>query len=359
MDASIEPIIAGYRTGIDSFTSTLGADHPKVIEAAAALAELEAIGERSADVMAFMGAAGAQMERVGTLMGELGSATPAPGAGAAAADGTASPGELPSAKQVARAFHMAYDQMDKSAAANQSVVAIYERIFAIEAGAENAAVFNRRMAEEVIYAHLARLPQLDTAREAIRHIRDNELAQPGLVYHYELLAAAMERATSATEVEYEVNLLVEYNAAENEWDTIFCHYAIKAIAEVAGFYMDASLEQQQNVETAYRFVADFFGRDWNSMWQCPRVWEQWCMIFAKSKSAWVSERGCGTAEEARDFHTRTFEGIMQNRKVAVESVALGPPERQQGFRLWSQEVHMDQLLDAYRAPARPPVDFSS
>lgn len=168
-----------------------------------------------------------------------------------------------------------------------------------------------------------------------------------------------EGYTSATEVEYEVNLLVEYNAVENAWDTIFCHYALKAIGEVSGFYMDPSPEQQQNVETAYRFVADFFGRDWNSMWTCPRVWQQWCMLFSKSKSTWASARGCNTPEEARDYHTKMFESIMAHRQVPVASVAVGPPERQQGFRLWSQDVPMDQLLEAYRAPQRPKVDFST
>lgn len=363
MDPAIDQIIAGFRTGIQSFQASLGADHPKVKEAAEALAQLEATGEQSADVMAFMEAAGGQMDRVGTLLAGLASAKPEPSAGASAAPAGATPGaaatpSVPTAQQVALGHHLAYDQLDKNNPANQGVVAVYQRIFEIENSSANAAEFNRRMAEEGLLARLSSVPHADSARHTLSQIREHGLAQPCMEYHYARVAEAMDRATSAAEVEYEANLLVEYNSAENEWDTLFCHYALKAIGEVAGYYMDKSPAQQQNVEVAYRFVADFFGRDWDSMWSCPRVWQQWCMLFEKSKSTWTSERQCHTAEQARDFHTRTFIGIMNNRNAPVESVPVGPAVRQGGFRLWSQEVHMDQLLGAYQSPARPPVDFS-
>lgn len=369
MDPAIDQIIAGFRTGIQSYQSTLGNDHPKVKEAAEALAQLEAMGEQSADVMAFMEVASGQMDRVGTLLAGLASAGPAPSAGgqatpAATASDAAAPAAgqsagVPTPQQVALGHHLAYDQLDKSSPTNRGVLEVYHRIFEIEKTSENAAVFNRRMAEEGLFSRLASVPHADSARHTLDQIRANKLAQPCMEHHYELVAAAMDRAKSAAEVEYETNLLVEYNSVENEWDTVFCHYALKAIGEVAGFYMDPSPAQQQNVEVAYRFVADFFGRDWDSMWSCPRVWNQWCMLFEKTKSTWESERGCHTPEEARDFHTKTFIGIMNNRNAPVESVPVGPVDRQGGFRLWGQEVHMDQLLDAYRAPARPPVDFSS
>jgi len=363
MDPAIDQIIGGFRTGIQSYQSTLGAEHPKVKEAAGALAELEAMGEKSADVMAFMEVAGGQMDRVGTLLAGLASVKPEPssaagGAAPGAASGGAPAGSVPTAQQVALGHHLAYDQLDKNSPTNRGVVAVYQRIFEIEKSSENAAVFNRRMAEEGLFARLSSVPHADSARHTLEQIRASRIDQPCMEYHYELVAAAMDRAKSATEVEYETNLLVEYNSVENEWDTLFCHYALKAIGEVAGFYMDQSPAQQQNVEVAYRFVADFFGRDWSSMWSCPRVWDRWCMMFEKTKSTWESERGCRTPEQARDFHTQTFIGIMNNRNAPVESVPVGPAERQGGFLLWGKEVHMDQLLETYRAPARPLVDFS-
>lgn len=361
MNPAIAPMVSGYRTGVDAFRGKLGADHPKVKAAEACVAELEAIGERCGDVVQFMEQADAAMERMNVALAELSAAQPlavsSATAGGAAAP-AAPPTGVPPAAQVALGFHMAWDAMDRNAPTTRDVGPVYERIFQIEREAGTAPVFNRMLAEEGIYTRLASEQQKGIAREAIAHIRGNGLSQPCMLHHYDRLGQAMAAVHSPTEVEYEVNRLVALNGCENEWDTLWVHFATKAIGEVAGFYMDQSDGQQKNVVAAYRFVAAYFGRNWEQMFGVPRVWEFWVMLFEKSKSTWVSERNCRTPAEAAQFHTNTFYGIMNNQGVPVASVPLGPPQRQESFTLWGRPVHMDRLLEAYGAPGRPEVDLS-
>lgn len=348
MDAMIKQTIDGYRMGMQNFRSTLGEDHPLIKKADALLAKLDTLGEKSNDVGAFMGSAAAEMGEMGNLMAELASAQPEPAADRGAEAASPAGGE-PTVAQAAAGFHMAFNALNRNDPANKNTVAVYEEIFEYEAQATNPAQFNRMLAEHNIYTRLASEPQLSIARQGRETVA--ALDQPCLAYHYAELEKAMGNASSPTTVEYAANLLAEYNSVENEWDATFAHYATKAIGEVVGFLMDKSETQQETVVNAYRFVCHMFGRDWEGMWQCPRVWERWLLIYRESGDAFLKLFQAETPEQARDGLTKVFQGILEARGVG--QVELGPPENQHAFSLWGQNLHMDELLQAYQHPQRP------
>ena len=79
----------------------------------------------------------------------------------------------------------------------------------------------------------------------------------------------------------------------------------------------------------------------------------WSMEHEKTKQAWVSERGCQTPEQARDFVTSLFEGVMKERAPA----AVGPREGK-NLSFWDQPTSLDQVPAIYSNPPRPEIDFT-
>jgi hypothetical protein len=294
MDAIVKQMIDGYAAGFEAHAGRLGADHPRFRAAAATYAELVRAGEGAADIGAFCASAGSLLEAVGSALAALADVPTPEGAGSSAAGG---PPPVGQALGASRAGHLAI------------------------------------------------------ARDGAAACRG--LSQPCMEHHYAELERTLEQVGTETELEYEVNRLVELNSVEGEWDTLLVHYLMKAIGETAGLLMDPGPAQQQTVENSYRFVCDFFGRDWDAMLRHPRVWDFWCLLFEKSRNTWIVERQCHTPEQARDYLTRLFEAVMGGRAP----VPLGPPEGQL-MVLWDRTLHLDDIPDAYRNPPRPAVDFS-
>ena len=347
MDAAIAQIISGFGPGISVYEGNLGTDHPLILEAKTLLSEMEEIGEGAGDIGGFMAQAQDKMTRLGQLMGELATAKPQekaePGNGSRATD--------PVVAQMVSAYRAGFNALDRSDPFNAGQVACYERIFDLASQAENALHFQRLLVESGVLIEMPRDQQIATSKKTLEMYREKKLSAPVMKTHYRLLDEAMTEVKSGAEIEFAANLLVEYNAAEQQWDGIIQHYMTKAIDETVGLLMDPSEEQQKNVENATRFVAEFFGIGWDEMFAVPRVWDYWQMVFEASKSTWQQDRNCETPEQARDFITAMNTAVMKDRAP----VEVGPAANQTGFLFWGETVSLDHLMDAYDKPPRPKV----
>jgi len=347
MDPTIKQMIDGYAVGFDAHRARLGAEHPKFQEAAAIYEELRRAGETATDIGSFFAAAGGLFEQVGGALAALGEVPTPDGGGGGVGPGNAS-GQI---AMLVSPYRARYQSLDRGRPEGLAAAALCERVFELESQAASVPDLLGRLAKEAIPGRLAALQHRIIARDAGASLAG--LSQPCMEHHYAALAGTLEQVRTETELEFETNRLVELSSVEGEWDTLLVHYLMKAIHETVGLLMDQSPTQQQTVENSYRFVCDFFGRDWGTMWSHPRVWSFWTMEFEKTRATWVSERSCHTPEQARDFLTKVFEGVMQGRGP----VTMGSPDGQ-NLMMWDRSLHLDSVPEVYRDPPRPAVDFT-
>jgi len=345
MDPTIKQMIDGYSVGFEAHRARLGEDHPEYAKAAALYDELRQAGEAATDFGSFFESAGGLFEEVGAALTALGEVPAPEGVSAGAGGGGSETAVLVSPYKARMAG------FDRTRPEGEEAAALCERAISLGDQAGGALPLLTALAREAIPGRVAALEQRIVARDTGESAQG--LSQPCLEHHYRVLGQTLEGARTETEVELEVNRLVELNSVENEWDTVLVHYLMKAIHETVGLLMDKSPTQQQTVENSYRFVCDFFGMDWGQVWAHPRVWSMWTMEYEKTKHAWVSERDCHTPEQARDFITGLFEGVMKERAPA----AVGTPDGK-SLVMWDRPTSLDEVPAIYSNPPRPEIDFA-
>lgn len=336
MDASTQQVMAAISGGLASQEGRLGSEHPKVCEARALLAELMAIAESSPDAGTFWDRSMSAFEKTTNAIEALNAEQPVAGA-------------APTVDTQLRGAAAAYHSTRQASAAEDptslAIRALCDEAIGFEQASSSVIEFHRRLAEAAIPARLFALQQRQVGEHALGAL--GALSQPCMTYHYQTLSETLGTTTTITEIEYEMNRLVEFNAAENEWDTMLTHYASKAIAEVTALFVDRSEPQRETIRSAYRFVCDFFGKDWEGMWAVPRVWEHFCMQYEQTRHKWEHELDCKTPAQAVVVLTSMLEAVLDRREVPV-----GQPCRQT-LCLWGGPAPLDTLLEVYRKPMRP------
>lgn len=326
------------------------------------------------------------------------SASGSTASGGAASGSTAA--RVPTAQEAARAYHLAHDALDRGDPALDSTRRVYQRIFELEAAAGSGPTFLRLMAEEGIYVQLAREPQIAVAQKGLSHCRD--LSQPHLEHHYRALLDALHRSRSPTEVEYELERLGEYAAAESAWNDVFLRYAVKAITAAASLQADPGEARRQTAAASYRVVCNLFGRDWDAMFQTSRVWDFFCKVMftrgqqiaptdvtspgtqlgeigfpavqgVREATIWRAMERLQQADTAVDDPVAQLAGAPQftapedmkayltellHRALAGSHTAT-PGDAAPALLLWGQRVPLDDLLDALGNPPRPEVELIS
>lgn len=342
MDPTIKQTIEGFAIGFRAHKARLGAEHPAFLEAAKTYEELRRAGQAARDMGQFFATAGPLLEAVGNALAALGQ-VPTPEGGPQGGDASSEIGVL------ASPYHARYQALDRGRPQGQAAAALCERVFALEKEAGSGVDFLGRLAREAIPGRLAALEQQAIAEAAARAA--SGLSAPCTEHHYAALSSRLESVRTETELELEVGYLVECHSVESEWDTVLVHYLMKAVHETIGLFMDQSPAQRQTVLSSYRFVCDFFGRDWDAILAHPRVWDMFCMEYGKTRHTWASERGCHSPEEARDYLTRMFASIWQGQGPAPLGPAAPFP-----LSMWDQPLALDAVPELYHQPPRPTLD---
>lgn len=343
MEPNARQMISGYKLGVVSFEGTLGEEHPKVKEARDALDRLTQLAESSSDYGAFCTAAMPLFGELGKLMEELAKAKPAPGARKGSAKG--------STAQAAAVYRMTLSGIDPADESKKPLRQALERILELEKTASSADAFRAAVVSQGLDLEVARQQQMGIAGSAGGFVADQALDSPVLAHHYAFLRRELSAAKSLPELEHTALAAAELMGVEGAWDNILVTYAMKAIGEVIGLLMDKSETQQRTAEESYRFVCGFFGMDWHEIWRVPRVKSRFQMIYDRSRSTWVAERGCNDADQARDFLTTIWQAIMEGKAAAQ----VGPEENKRGFVLWGKEVELMKAEEVLKDPPRPKI----
>lgn len=305
--------------------------------------------------------------------------------------------DVPTAADVARAYHLAYAAQSRTMrdAMPGTARRLYEHVFTLERGAADGPALLRALEEEGLPCRLARAPHLDWAEQTARHCAGR--SQPVLAHHAERLSRALLECPTVTAVEHELERLDTLLAVDSAWDDLLLHSALRAVAAVLAHARGPGDASRETVRRSYGFVCAFLGMDWDHILAVPRLWS----FFARElhaacarpalPGAWRGEVGLPLIRAARDAGAlaerveararprmdaarvvapaarpgrdspealRAHLTALLRQAVDVASVPLGPAAHREVMH-WGRRVHLHELSDALRAPAYPAVDLEA
>jgi len=339
MDEGSRGMLDSYKSGIDNYVQRLGNDHPKIRELMACFSEFEQLGESCADFGAFHAAATEKnfYARLTNLMTEAAMAQPAAGGKA----------NEPTVAQAAQGYHAAYDSMSPEIQAGPTGK-LYQRIFQLEKECDSPLQFMRRLAEEHLLVDISRIQLIAEFARAQRLLKEAPqqtggagVSLPATDAYLQATQKSMNEAGSITEVEYLMVARAEIAQLATLWDTGFCTAIYHRFgSELSGYMLNSSEEQRQRVENCYRFVADYFGVDWDGLHKIERVWDFFTVTLWAAVKGDYAQKGIHSAEQFKDYLKTYLDRAMkdkspvnvnaQNRSVDFwgKKVALGEVHQQ-------------------------------
>ena len=329
MDTTLKQIVSSFETGLTNYRDKLGAGNAKLTAAQAVFEKLTAAATAAKDMMDFYGRpeGPALMNQLSAMMPELAKEQPVQGSRT-----------VPAASAVAAGYHMAYDQMPKDDPATNQV---YERVFACEREAENAAVFLRMMAEEGLNLKMSAVPLL--ARHAPLAAHARRLSQPVMAIYEERTLAKARAARSIAELEYETTFEAELSLYQNLWDLqlLNCTEVLLGNA-ITSWMLTHHEDDRQEVENACRFIADFFGLDFDALFAVPRIWDHFVKVLFNTLKPNLAATGVDTPEKLRDGFKQVLEACIAGKPPVV----VGPPSRRT-LVLWGRPAEVGDVEACY------------
>jgi hypothetical protein len=340
MSKDIQDFIDNYKKMIETYRPKVSPDSAALREADEYLAKMASVGIGCADIGAFLTRVTEQdmMNRFSAILSNVAMEALKNRQGGGGAS-------IPSAADAALGYRRAYEAMaDKEKF--PETCRVYERVFLIEKESANAGEFTRRMAEEGLFVKMTTVHLIETYRPLVSQA--DTVSLPVMSYHNRAMLDVAEKATSALEVEYESQRLYELNRVELAWDMMLNNDLFYTIGNAtSGYLMAPTEENRQEVENAYRFVAEFFGIDENELFSIPRVIDIIDNLILPTMNS-----GTGGRRHTRDEFITEQRDVIRRCIGGRAPVVKGPATRRQEL-LWGKAVPLEGVLDALREPQRP------
>ncbi len=348
MDSTLKQMLDGFWFSIRNYKQSLGPKNAKIIAAEEMMNKLTAKAEGGADMAAI--SMDPDFGNVAGLLGELASEPPLPPeeldnmvqSGELSADG-----EVPDASVPAAGYHMAFDALPPDSKEEQRKY--YERIFQLEAQAENAIHFNAMLMEDTVLLDMTREPLKEIAVKAIEQAK--ETYSPTVDFQQNLAIQTYERVQTVAELEFEGTKMAELSNAEHVWDALYlevigllpaCAQAIEAFGP--------NKERVEKLQRSHRFMADFMGITWGDVFADGRYVHFWNnVLWPKVPAAKKLARGVNTAEGWRDMlKNKFYDPFVKEQPVQSD------PERAR-VRFWRTEYYSRHTMQLLNNPPRPEI----
>ncbi len=338
MNADIEQYLKGQADMIATYVQKLGKDDPAVTACLAVLEKLRTLGGRYAAIYEFMADPSFQplSAEFSAKMMELATKASRPAPGAAPS--------IPSAAQAALGYHRAFESIANTAKLPRTRE-VYERIFALEKESAHAGEFIAKMAAEGLFAKMATVQMIEEYSGLTAQAES--VAQPTMAAHNEFVLAAAQKATSAIEIEYESMRLFELNQLELRLDRTLVNDAFDILGSaISSYLLVPSEENRAAVEAGYRFVADFYALDSETLFAIPRFMDHMRFMVEHSN------KSPGSKKMTVESMTSDFKGAITVCLKGKAPVVLGPSSRRTAV-LWGKTVPLEKFHEAIRHPDRP------
>jgi len=330
MDPSVKQMLAGFEQGLTAHLERLGESNETLKKAMEAYRKLTEHAESSDDMMAFYAKpeVASLMKDLSALLVDLSKEKPARGVRS-----------VPAASAAAAGYHLAYDQIPKE---NEKTRAVYRRIFEIEKNSENALVFTRAMAEEGLYLKMSLVPMLEKQQGLVENAE--KLSLPVMMNYHGRMIEKVAASRSIAELEYCAGLESEIAFYQNLWDTLLLNTTTTLLGNaIAGWLLTQSENERQEVENAYRFIAEFYGLDFDALYSVPRLRDHFDRIVFASVKEKIAQQGI----DAPDALLETFRSVLEECMKGREPVVVGP-KKNRTLELWGIETDINDVEKGYR-----------
>jgi len=228
------------------------------------------------------------------------------------------------------------------------VRAAYAEVLALAAASGSTPVFMRRMVEERLAARLAAVRPIADARSALAHARP--LSQPHAIFHHGALIAGLERARTATEVEYLVDWAGACLATERDWNEVLLGAALSPLRAAAGFALEPSEDHRRSVTCGAAVTLALLGAGPTAVLDSPRFADFFARALApqvgEMVGARLGEAGLGVVQELRKLLVRRTLTWAEQAAARGEfaAIAAGPPPPDPGELRDLAVATLDQAL---------------
>jgi hypothetical protein len=330
MDATLKQVLSSFELGLTAYKDKLGESNITLKKALGIYKKLNDLAEAAKDMMDFY-----SRPEANTLMGDLSAVMPE----LAKEKPLQGIRTVPPASGVAAGYHLAYDQVPKDQVKTRN---IYERIFEIEKKSDNAMVFTRMMAEEGLYLKMSATPILEKQDNMLENAKN--LSLPVMMNYHEKVKAKISTAQSIAELEYESNLEAEVSIYQNLWDTALLNTSSLLLGNaISSWMLTHSEDDRQEVENSYRFIAEFYGLDFDGLYEIPRIRDYFNKVIFGSLKKDLAAKGIDTPEKM----LAGFKTVVDECLKGKEPVKPGP-ETNRTLILWGVQTDMKNLEQAYR-----------
>jgi hypothetical protein len=290
----------------------------------------------------------------------------------------------PPLEQVLAGYRAAADgEPTDDPGARAQVRAVYDQIFALADAAGSTPLFMLRLAESRLPARLASVRQLAETRAMLAHARP--LSQPHAIFHHSTLAAALERARTATEVEHLIDWAGACFLIERDWSEIVLAAALRPLGAGADWALEPREDYREGVVAGAGAAVALLGRPAREILDSPRIADFFGRAMAPEidgmRGARMGEAGLGAIQELRKL--LVARALAWGQEVAARgdaaALAAGPPPPAEGemralaldvvdqalagaqadgggertLHYWDRVIALDDLMAYLLAPPRP------
>lgn len=303
MEPALKDLIDSYRTGLKSYFDSLPEDNKEVLNAKKLLSEMETLAESSKDYSTFM--AEAQNRNYFTeIIGYYSKL------GNEAYQLKPKSNRIPSPEEIAKGYHLSFESLGE-AKKDPNVAKIYNRVFQLESESTSGPNFILKMEEEDLFLGMSRYHMVYVMRDGLEKLLNSGnpeittaekslgiVSSPQMEHYFQSMQNKMNEAKTIIEMEVLAFQEAENSRFLNLWDSGFLFAIFQSfLSPLISFRMTGSKEHKEDAKQAYEFVCDFYGTNWNDIFENRRIWDYFeRTIFGGGKEIF-KEQGLTSAKE--------------------------------------------------------------
>ncbi|MCU0825774.1 MAG: hypothetical protein MUF77_14185 [Leptospira sp.] len=300
MEESLRDLIQGYKVGFEMYEKSLPKNNPVLVELYDLFKSIETLAIESRDYMVFMEEATKKdyFNQIISFHSKL----------SAEMVNLPSRKTIPSPKEMAVAYHNAYDSLPKEAHLDPTRK-VYERIFELEANSKSGPEFLYRLEFENLLTKLTSVHWNSIAGKAQEDLKtlgrtsntdSGIVSLPATEEYFEKIKQVSEQSKSVLGLEVAYQKLAEENILDTLKDTVnlntFFH---SLIYPIVSYRLVKSKENQLKVKSAYAHWKAFWNKEFDELFENPRIQDYFSKtIYGASKES-LAEQGIPSEDAFR------------------------------------------------------------
>jgi hypothetical protein len=181
---------------------------------------------------------------------------------------------IPTAEAVAAGYRVTLAALDESDPSLEPARALYRRILDLAGDSRDGNHLLARMAEERLFADVAREPLRSAAAAALAGL--DAQRQPLAAGHYRRLLDELDAARSPTAIELAQMAADLQLEIESAWSNALWAVAVKPLREAAALEVDDSPARREAVVRADRIARGLLGESVPALLAAPAFWSLFC-----------------------------------------------------------------------------------